>query len=274
MGRVVSEAAVHFHISDVESARFGLTVVRARLDDNDAPPAATLSEELRTLAADVAILRVPAGHAAITRALASEGLAVQHADTLVYYARDLSTYSRPAGTPAGVDFGEARSDEAGQIAALAQRSFGDYRSHYHANPRFDPALIAEGYAQWACAHLGEAAPGRHTHVARLGSQVIAFLTSAESADDRSFEILLNAVSPDHARMGVYSALFGHVLQHFGDQGLAKVRISTQVWNYAVQRVWSRHGLAIERAYDTFHINLRPGFASTDTLSPPMGGEGK
>ncbi|MFC3813471.1 GNAT family N-acetyltransferase [Lysobacter sp. GCM10012299] len=245
----------YFTPSDIESARFGLTVARARLDESSFATAATLHEELRGLRADVGILRVPAGSTAIVHALAREGLPIVHADTLVYYTRDLSSYTPPAAAPAGVEFGEARSDEIDAIAALARRSFGDYRSHYHANPRFDPVLVSEGYAQWACAHLEVAADGRHTHVARIDSKVIAFLTSTESDTDSSVEILLNAVCPAHARMGVYSALFGSVLEHFRDRGLATVRISTQIWNYAVQRVWARHGLAIERAYDTFHINL-------------------
>lgn len=251
----MSVASRYFSLSDIESARFGLTVARARLEETSTATATTLHEELRALRADVGVLRVPAGSTAIAHALAREGLSIMHADTLVYYSRDLSTYAAPTGAPAGVAYGEASVEETGAIATLARRSFGDYRSHYHANPRFDPVLVSEGYAQWACAHLEEAASGRHTHVARVGSKVIAFLTSTESDTDSSFEILLNAVCPDHARMGVYSALFGAVLEHFRDRGLAKVRISTQIWNYAVQRVWARHGLAIERAYDTFHINL-------------------
>lgn len=247
----------YFVLSDIESNRFGLRVARARVDD---PGAACdiqmLAQELETLGADVAILRMPAGDMAFSRALADAPLRVIHADTLVYQGRLLADYVRPDRAAEEIDFGPAYRDEAEAISALAARSFGGYTSHYHANPLFEPALINEGYAQWARSHLDADSPDRHTHVARADGRVVAFLTTTVGpADRRSFEIVLNAVDPEYARKGIYSSLFGYVLEHFRDAGFAHVSISTQIWNYAVQRVWARHGLKIERAYDTFHINL-------------------
>lgn len=245
-----------FSPSVIESNRFGLNIVRARLEQADViPTMAVLKEELEASQADLAILRIPAGSMDFARMQTDKGLRIVHADTLVYYARDLADYSLPVTLPEGIQPGSARMEDGDAIATLARRSFRNYSSHYLANPRLDPDLIAEGYAEWACAHIGSHHAGHRIDVARAGERILGFLSSHADEQNGSFEILLNAVDPDYARQGIYSSLLGFVMRAYRDAGFTRAIISTQVWNYPVQRIWARHGLMIERAYDTYHLNL-------------------
>ena len=246
-----------FKASPIESSRFGLNIVRGRFEQADGIPAMTaLREELEALQADLAILRIPSGSMDFLRAQADQSLHVLHADTLVYYTRDLADYSFSATLPNGIQLGAAREEDGNSIATLARRSFRTYTSHYHANPRLAPELILEGYAEWACAHIKSINAGRRIDVARAGDRILGFLSSQESEGDGAFEILLNAVDPDFSRQGIYAALLAFVMQAYRDSGFTRVRISTQVWNYPVQRIWTRHGLMLEQAYDTLHLSLR------------------
>ena len=211
--------------------------------------------ELEALRADLAILRIPAGNVDFLRAQSDQAISILHADTLVYYARSLADFSTTTDLPEGIKLEAANLADQASITMLARRGFHNYVSHYHANPRLNPNLIVEGYAEWACAHIGSSPVEGRIDVARAGNRIVGFLSSQGSAQDGSFEVLLNAIDPDYARQGIYSALFGFVMQAYRDAGFSHVSISTQVWNYAVQRVWAKHGLMIDRAYDTFHLSL-------------------
>jgi acyl dehydratase len=41
-----------------------------------------------------------------------------------------------------------------------------------------------------------------------------------------------------------------------------MKVSTQVWNLAVQKVWSREGFVLTQAFDTYHVNALLGAGET------------
>lgn len=259
-------AADWLAVSDVDSRRFGLRLVRNRLD-RAIPDAATARADIHASGADVLVLRVRSGDLATPRALAAAAAELVYADSLVYYgiapgqARDARE-----PPPAGVVVRAAVADDEASIHRIAGLAFRDYASHYAANPRLHrPADIALGYAEWAVDHLRANDPCKSTWVAEEGGQVVAFATVRSPAAPDASEVLLNAVSPEHQGRGVYPALLSGILSGLQSRGVGALRISTQLANVRVQRAWSRLGFMIESAYDTYHLNFT---ASTDEGVPP------
>ncbi|HZX80236.1 MAG TPA: GNAT family N-acetyltransferase [Lysobacter sp.] len=240
-------AAFELAPSPLESARFGLRVVRGQAQ---ALPERELLVSMLAHEADVAILRGPAplaGHV-----MQRYGMAAIHADTLVYYGCDLRRTTPQPLRNDDLAFALATPDDRAELEALVATTFADYHCHYHANPLFDPACILEGYTEWALGYVVEPAPGRSTWVARRAGRMVAFATCMD--DGQAGEGVLYGVHPDHAGGGLYSDLIRYTQRAFAERGRAGMRVSTQVWNYAVQKVWSREGFWLSQALDTWHFN--------------------
>ncbi|SHM49247.1 GNAT family N-acetyltransferase [Rhodanobacter sp. OK091] len=248
--------------SPKDSARFGLKIVRGRIDQ-DSPTPGILHSEIVALGTDIAVLRIPAGMTAPLRDFTNHGLIPIHADTLVYYERQLTSPVAISEPPTNLIVEKATIEDRSSIADVARRGFGSYRSHYHANPLLDPVLILEGYAEWAIDYISSEPSDRETWIVRNRGAVIAFATCSLIVGDEVVEVVLNAVDPAHAGHGVYGHLLRHMLRTYQRRGLRAIRISTQVWNYVVQRAWTREGLAITHAYDTYHINSLFGSKTRD-----------
>jgi ribosomal protein S18 acetylase RimI-like enzyme len=92
--------------------------------------------------------------------------------------------------------------------------------------------------------------------------LIGFMCCSFNTERGEAEIVLNGVSPEHARKGIYSDLLKLAKHHFAGMGLERIRVSTQIGNYAVQRAWVREGFRLVEAFDTWHINA---FLSHKTL---------
>ena len=246
----------YMSISETESSRFGVRIARGIIPSS--APVETVVREIRSLQPDVAIVRLAAGDHRPVQALIEDGLIPLHADTLVYYETLLAnpTFTHP--DPSDLVRVASPSD-AESLAHIARRSFVGYRSHYHANPRFSTSSITEGYVEWALSYLAGEADGRRTWVVEASpGKVVGFATCNEQAAGMQVEIVLNATDPAHMRAGHYSRLLRGILDYYRRRGFVSLCISTQVWNFAVQRVWARAGLVIRSAFDTYHINLHPG----------------
>jgi len=252
----MTETAHLLTLSEADSNRFGLRIVRGHLDDNP-ELAARLLQEVDDAAAQIAIFRVPAGSTRLLHQLLASGLSPIHADTLVYHSRHLSEPITDEPTTPAWNIQLATVGDSPGIAAVARQSFDSYRSHYHANPRLDPVRIAEGYAEWAISFIRQNSPELETWTAQREGQVIAFATCRLSHADHDVEIVLNAVLPGQAGQGVYGTLLRQILRAYQARHFRHIRISTQIWNYRVQRAWARAGFIITHAYDTYHLNITP-----------------
>lgn len=245
-----STAPISLVNSPLDSARFGLRICRGQgeqLDDR------ALFKALVAQEVDVAIVRVPAGTGSWSR-LARYGLQPIHADTLVYYSVDLRTYQPNPLRNGDIVFAEATDADRDVLAALVRTTFDGYVSHYHANPIFDRELVLAGYMEWATGYIASGTPGRTTWVARRGDEVVAFACCSYDDVAKDCEGVLYGVHPAHAGGGLYGDLIRHTQTMFRMRGFANMKVSTQIWNYAVQKVWAREGFYLTRAYDTWHIN--------------------
>lgn len=234
--------------AELDSLRFGIRVERASISSNtdvsDVVDAITISS------ADLIIARLPAGMSSIPVALLQKGESLIHADTLVYY-------STPLPAAAGQLSPNVRKAIAADLVAIqkiAAAAFRNYRAHYTANPMLPSEKVLDGYVEWAQSRADPSDPHSDTWVV-FDADIPAGFATCDIQHDY-VEIVLNAVHPDFERRGHYGALLRHLLQHYSEMGVSDLKISTQIWNYTVQRQWTRAGLTLSSAHDTFHIDRR------------------
>jgi ribosomal protein S18 acetylase RimI-like enzyme len=255
--------------STEDSDRFGIRIFRGTINDHIENPSRLVDDIIRS-EADLVVFRVPAGDVTLPVALANHGVSPIHADTLVYYERDAKLPATQLSSNLPLEFHLANEADRSSLSNLATLAFGSYRSHYHANPELDPATIAAGYGEWAASCIAGSLSeqqnplGNHreTWTVRFERKIIAFATCVLNNQEKSAEILLNAVDPHYSGQGVYSSLLRRVVDVYHQRDMTCIRISTQVWNYTVQRTWVRQGFLLTRAYDTYHLHLRLGIHGT------------
>lgn len=251
--------------SEVESHRFGLRVVRGMVAKD--APRDQVRADIASLKPDIAIFRCEAGDTRQIDELAEAGLVPRHADTLVYYRISLAGPTIDAPAVDGGDIGQAEVGDAPSLEAIVRRGFAGYRNHYHANPLLSETAILDGYVEWALDYAIRPAEGQQTWVYRIGGEARSFATCKLQADRSEVEIVLNATDPAWTGRGLYSSLLQSLIAHYRRAGFAALVISTQVWNYGVQRVWSRAGLVIYRAFDTYHVNVPASAREAETTCP-------
>lgn len=237
--------------SMLDSCRFGIKVMRGVVPANS--PNSNIISEISSSNADLIILRTDAGDSSAIVQLQRQGWPVIHADTLVYYGIDLSSLP-PGPMPEGVR--PATYANRDVIHEIAENSFTGYRAHYAVNPLLPQDKILAGYVEWAKSRLSPETPGSCTWVVTAKDRIAGFASCDLSADKSKVEIVLNAVHPQFSRQGLYGRLLKGILHHYAGQSYQRLVISTQLWNYTVQRQWTRAGLSLERAYDTYHIDRR------------------
>ncbi|HYQ23613.1 GNAT family N-acetyltransferase [Stenotrophomonas sp.] len=232
----------------LDSARFGIQVARARhAADGDAD---ALIQQIRQSSADLIILRTDAGDSRLVTALQQQGEFVIHADTLVYHGMSLH---EGAGC-ASPDVRCATATDSAVIAAIAAASFQGYRSHYSANPLLSQDLVHKGYIEWSQSRLDESNDLSSTWVVCDGERVAGFATCDQLGS--TVDIVLNAVDPTFERRGHYGRLLNHLIHHYSARSFDRLIVSTQIWNYGVQRQWAKAGLRLHAAMDTYHLDRR------------------
>ncbi len=238
----------HLVRSTLDSARFEIDVERGSFHADT--PIETILRAVEHSDAELIILRLPAGRTDVATELQRRGEFVMHADTLVYYGFDLF----PGAGEASSFIRRAVIDDRLSIIRIAEAGFKSYRAHYAANPLLPVERVHEGYVEWAQSRLENQSDAASTWVAIDGNFVAGFATC--DCKDGVADIVLNAVHPDHERRGHYGRLLRHLIQHHAQRGDARLTISTQVWNYTVQRQWARAGLLLDTAFDTYHLDRR------------------
>jgi acyl dehydratase/GNAT superfamily N-acetyltransferase len=256
--------ATPLHRSSVDSSRFSLEVYRAHVD---ASTAKDIARQLLSEPCDVAILRSPSGDPSLPAELQRFGLPVIHADTLVYYEADLLKLAPSSLRNTDLAFREAKETDREALEALVAATFDGYRSHYHANPIFDRGAILDGYKEWGAGFLDR--DEGTLWVAERNGRIVAFAACADDTNGVVGEGILYGVAPDAAGGGVYGDLIRHTANDFKARGYSTMRVSTQVWNYAVQKVWAREGFALKASWDTYHVNAMMGGAGELCYAGPV-----
>ena len=134
---------------------------------------------------------------------------------------------------------------------MVEKIFGTYTNHYLSNPYLQADLTA-GYSEWAKSYAHGGANGRKAWLVQRRGEYIGFATCESMGDE--CEGVLYGVVPEASGGGVYGDIIRYTQAVYRTMGCTKMYVSTQVNNYAVQKVWSREGFFLSRAYVTVHVN--------------------
>lgn len=246
--------------SNVDSSRFGVRVYRGTLDEvrvND------LFDEIIRERIDVAIIRLRTECYNNLNYLEKMGFPFLVADTLVYYTTDLSQHSPRLLRNNDLEFHACGVKEHRVIDNLVDRIFSGYINHYTSNPLLKKTDILEGYKEWARAYCDAEKQGRLAWIVYRKGEPIAFLTCLFVKD--ACEGILYGVTQEASGGGVYGDLIRFSQAFFKIRGCKTMKVSTQVHNVAVQKIWVREGFYPTQSFMTVHIN-----SFMDASSRPVG----
>lgn len=233
-------------LNELETARFGICA--GTLIDNSARPD-EIESAARRMGVQMLTTRIDVG--TLSQVHDFERAGYQLMDTLIYYRQPAVAFTSARIDHAEVRLRMADPSDAHEVAKVAQRSFMGYIGHYHADPRLDRGAADAAYVEWAETSTINVSYNTPVLVGEVDTKIVCFLTMRRNSVSEN-EVVLNAVDPEYQGRGLYSALLRKSLSHSAEVGASQVITSTQINNYAVQRVWCRHGFSPYRGIYTFH----------------------
>ena len=236
---------MHVFVSDSESRRFGVTIARA--DDFGSADWDDLQEFCRSHRVLMAVIRVPVSDMSAVHLLERQGALLM--DTLVYLEMNVAPVPSPACEGFSLRF--AMSADLEGIRRIVIQTFTSYPGHYHADPRFDPASVAEGYADWVLSQV-EAGDLDTVCVALSGGSIVGVSTIKAELEQSVGHWQFCAVAPEFRQKGVAMAFVQYHLNWCAKRHLKRFCTSTQIANLQSLRLMTRLGLRPNKACYTFH----------------------
>jgi len=247
--------------SAVESARFGFKVYRCKQQTFDAK---AFIKAVHAARADLVVLRLPTGEREALERLRRAGLPALVADTLVYYTLDYEKHDPRPLRNEDLRFEVMTEAHRELLEGAVEEIFPAYRNHYDVSPYISRDGFMEGYKEWAMGHAEGCDPGKIAWVVHRGEQFVGFCNCSHDVEAGVSEMVLFGVAPGASGGGVYGDMIRFTSRYYKDQGYQKIRASTQVENFAVQKVWAREGFLMDEALMTIHVNA---FMSHSVLEP-------
>ncbi|MFG5384827.1 GNAT family N-acetyltransferase [Yoonia sp. R2-816] len=233
-------------INALETKRFGVTCAK-RIDAN--APLQDVNAAAMAQGVQMISTRIDAGDLAQVHALEDDGYRLM--DALVYYGRKLDgAWSEPEPRH-DYTLRLATTADADAVAQVSRTAFKGYMGHYHTDPRLDSRQADAAYVEWAENSVRHMTGDDTAVVVVDGDTVVGFVTLRRNSDAQ-FELVLSGVQPDYQRSGIYASLLTRGFSTARDRGASEVILSTQINNYAVQKVWARLGMHHQSSYYTFH----------------------
>lgn len=235
--------------SNVESSRFGANIFR--YNNQDFNPKVLKSEIIKN-DVDVLILRLPTNTKHTHSSLFKMGFPIIHADSLVYYFVGLNSLDvKPFKNE--LEFEIISSKNVNILQEIVPIIFDEYQNHYFSNPFFPSEKISEGYVEWALSYTKEE-PGKISWLVKKDKKIAGFANCSFNIETKECEGILYGVMPNFSGQGIYSDIIRFTQAYFKEQGITKMWVSTQLQNYAVQKVWLREGFFLKKSFETYHIN--------------------
>jgi GNAT superfamily N-acetyltransferase len=235
-------------ISDLDSNRFGFRIGRANVSNADECElvfAACKDEAVRML-----IVRCKTDDFHSIHRLESSGAKLM--DTLVYYRRNLRKSAVPEELVENT-IRPIQDSDIPEIQKLVGEIFRDYPGHYHADPRLDRTKSDEGYVEWAAKMCMSRDSAHEVLVAENSSGGLAGFATMRLNETDEGEGVLFGVHPSFEGRGLYWSFMVHAMNWCRNHGAARMVVSTQITNTAVQKVWARLGFEVVRSFYTFHL---------------------
>jgi acyl dehydratase len=233
--------------SEKESNRFKMNILRVNMESLDIKD---LSQSIHNNNIDLTILRIPCENLYQISKLEVLGFSYYQTDTLVYYYVNLVDYLPNELKNDNISFRKATLNDSIEISNMVEQIFPGYTNHYNSNPYIDKQNILEGYKEWVLDFIEK--ENKFVFLVMKSGINIGFATCSILGDEA--EGVLYGVLPEFAGGGVYSDIIRYTQQFMKNLGIKKMKVSTQVQNYAVQKVWSREGFSMLKSFATIHIN--------------------
>jgi acyl dehydratase len=243
----------HLNFSNKESSRFKMNIYRGSFEYLNKENVKYIKKEILTQDIDTVILRIPTEELCNISVIESMGFPYIIADTLVYYDVDFNKYDIKEIKNKDLEFIQVDDNNKSDLNLLVENIFLGYSNHYNSNPYFNKTDIVEGYKEWAIGLIDEE-NGKLGWLVKKNNNTVGFATCTFNKDENISEGILYGVDSYAAGGGVYSDIIRFTQEYFKKIGITKMKVSTQIQNYAVQKVWSREGFALKKSYNTIHIN--------------------
>ncbi|WP_062651154.1 GNAT family N-acetyltransferase [Chryseobacterium kwangjuense] len=238
---------MEINYSNVESQRFNMNILRGNCENINVRE---LQNTIIQNKADIVILRLASKNSDQIQNLEKLGYEFFQADTLVYYISDFDKYVPKDIVNTDLEFVIANNDDKPVLKDLVSKIFEDYTNHYFSNKYLKKDKILEGYAEWVINFIEDTT--KKVFLVKKNGNAIGFATC--SLIDGVSEGVLYGILSDYAGGGIYSDIIRFTQNFYKNLGVKKMKVSTQVQNFAVQKVWSREGFFMYEAYNTIHIN--------------------
>lgn len=242
-----------FFYSELESKRFNMNIVRG---NSERISVKEIQKSIYSNLTDVMFLRIPSTQSYEINELSKLGFEYFQTDTLVYYVVDFDKYEIKDLRNTDLEFIKASNDDRELLRAMVKEIFSGYTNHYFSNPYLPKEDILEGYIEWVVNFIDDDA--KEVFIVYREKGAIAFATC--SLENNVAEGVLYGVMPTSSGGGVYSDIIRFTQKYYFEQGVKLMKVSTQVQNHAVQKVWSREGFYMNESFSTIHINSLLNFS--------------
>jgi acyl dehydratase/ribosomal protein S18 acetylase RimI-like enzyme len=234
--------------SESESKRFNMKVYRGIVEDVNVK---LLKKIILQNEIDILIFSIKSEKNEQIPALDRLGFPYLQADTLVYYYLDLEKYQIKELRNKDLEFQILTKKNDQVLDSLVDEIFSGYTNHYNSNPYLSKQSINESYKEWVRGFLSNEG-GKTCYLVKKDGVNAGFATV--TAQDGVGEGVLYGVLPSFSGMGIYSDIIRFTQKELKNQGCKEMKVSTQVQNYAVQKVWGKEGFWLKESFATIHIN--------------------
>ena len=170
----------------------------------------------------------------------------------MYYHINIEKYKKKEFSNKDLEFEIMNKNNFRILDDLVDEIFVGYSSHYFSNPYLDKKGILDGYKEWARDFIEEDNNYKICYVVRKNAEIAGFATA--SIKDGVGEVVLNGILPSFSGRGIYTDFIRYILNVFKEMGLKEMKISTQIQNCSVQKVWAREQFYLKESFVTIHIN--------------------
>lgn len=251
---------IPLNYSQKESKRFKMNIYRGSFESLEKENLKELKTTIIKNDVDTVVLRIPVEELSQISKIEKVGFPYIIADTLVYYYVDFDRYEIKGLKNNDLKFVKITTDRINALNKLVETIFNGYTNHYNSNPFFDMTDINEGYKEWA-RNLIDENKGKIGWIIQRNNEDIGFATCSFDDENNIGEGVLYGVIPTAAGGGVYTDIIRFTQKYFKEKEIRTMKVSTQIQNYAVQKVWSREGFVLKKALNTIHINSLLSFTS-------------
>jgi len=234
--------------STSESNRFNMNIYRGILDEIDIR---NIKKEILGKEIDILIFRIKSEKVNQVSRLNKLGFPFIQTDTLVYYQMNLENYQIKEYRNQDLEFEVLTTKELSTLNSLVEEIFVGYTNHYDSNPYLDKKDITDGYKEWVSSFL-DTDEDKTCYLVKKSGVNAGFATVTNK--DGVGEGILYGVVPSFSGMGIYSDIIRFTQNELKAKGCKEMKVSTQIQNYAVQKVWGKEGFYLKESFATIHVN--------------------